>query len=89
MWFLTVFSEMYSSLAMSRLLWPLATSLRTSISRSVRRGVGTCCFSSARLTMVANSFRSLEAIDGEIRDWPWATERIALATSSIEISLRR
>jgi hypothetical protein len=39
--------------------------------------------------MVANSFRSLEAMDGEIRDWPWATERIALATSSIEISLRR
>ena len=40
-------------------------------------------FSSARLTMWRNSFRSLEAIDGEISDWPWLTERIALATSSI------
>src|SRR6266508_2615866 len=66
MWFFTVFSEMYSSLAMSRLLWPLATSLRTSISRSVNLGVGSCCFSSARLTMLANSSSSLEAIDGEL-----------------------
>jgi hypothetical protein len=31
----------------------------------------------------------LDAIDGEISDWPSLTARIAVATSSIEISLSR
>src|ERR687893_288797 len=39
-WFLTVFSEMNSSCPISRLFIPLATSLRTSSSRSVRRRAG-------------------------------------------------
>ena len=89
MWFFTVFSLMNSCLAMSRLFRPLATSLRTSISRSVSRGVGTCWRSSVRLIMEANSVSSLLAIDGLIRDCPPWTARIALATSSMEISLRR
>ena len=42
-WFFTVFSEMKSSLAMSRLFMPRATSLSTSISRSVSLGGATCC----------------------------------------------
>ena len=41
-WFFTVFSEMNSSLAMSRLFIPRATSLSTSISRSVSLGAATC-----------------------------------------------
>jgi hypothetical protein len=39
--------------------------------------------------IAANSVSSLEAIDGEISDWPACTERIASATSSMEISLSR
>src|SRR5581483_10381075 len=89
MWFLTVFSEMYSSLAMSRLFLPWATSLRTSISRSVSRGLGTCVRSPVDLLMAANSLSSLEAIEGEMRDCPAHTDRMASATSSIGISLSR
>ncbi len=80
---------MNSSLAMSRLFIPFATSLRTSISRSVSFGVGIAGRSSAALLIAANSFSSLLAIDGEIRDWPAHTDRIASATSSIGISLSR
>src|SRR4051812_15677591 len=86
-WFFTVFSLMNSRLAISRLFSPWATSLSTSSSRSVSRGVGTCCRSERDICL--NSSRSLIAIDGLIRDWPSATTRIAWATSSIEESLRR
>jgi len=90
MWFFTVFSEMNSSLAMSRLFSPRATSLRTSSSRSVSRGAGTWLRrSSVRFAMSANSLRSLLAIDGLISDWPSYTARTASATSSIEISFSR
>src|SRR5216684_399598 len=56
---------MNSSLAMSRLFMPLATSLRTCISRSVSLGAGTCWArsSSSRFARVANSVRSLPAVD--------------------------
>ena len=89
MWFFTVFSEMNSCLAMSRLFRPCATSLRTSISRSVSRGAGIGGRSSVALDIAANSFSSFEAIDGEMRDWPAQTLRIASATSSIGISFEQ
>jgi hypothetical protein len=41
------------------------------------------------LIIVANSVNSFDAIDGLISDCPPATERMAAATSSIEISLSR
>src|SRR5215469_16090177 len=68
-WFLTVFSEMNSSLAMSRLFMPRATSRSTSISRSVRRGAGTCRggSSSSRRARAANSVSSLAAVHGADR----------------------
>jgi uncharacterized protein len=72
-WFFTVFSEMNSSFAMSRLFMPRATSLSTSISRSVSFGAATCwtrSSSASRLASVANSVSSLPAIDGLISDWP-------------------
>src|SRR5512142_2044095 len=62
-WFLTVFSLMNSCRAMSRLLRPLATSRSTSISRSVSRGLGTCCRSSFLLIIEANSLSSFDAMD--------------------------
>ena len=58
----------------ARLFSPRATSLSTSSSRSVSRGAGTCCRSSLRFIIVANSVRSLAAIDGLISDWPPATD---------------
>ena len=91
-WFFTVFSEMNSSLAMSRLFMPRATSLSTSISRSVSLGGATCCASSSsvsRLASVANSVSSLPAIEGLIRDWPPCTARTASATSSSGMSFSR
>src|SRR6266511_137014 len=68
MWFFTVFSEMYSSFAMSRLFMPFATNRRTSISRSVSRGAGTWDRSPVVLLMAANSFRSLDVVDGGLRE---------------------
>ena len=91
-WFFTVFSEMNSSLAMSRLFMPRATSLRTSISRSVSLGAGTCCgrsSSESRRASVANSVSSLPAMDGLMSDWPPCTARTASATSSSGMSLSR
>ncbi len=91
-WFFTVFSEMNSSLAMSRLFMPRATSLRTSISRSVSLGAATCGARSSeesRLASVANSLSSLPAIDGLISDWPPWTARTASATWSSGMSLSR
>ena len=91
-WFLTVFSEMNSSLAMSRLFIPLATSLRTCISRSVSWAPGTCCSarsSPSRLASAANSVSSLAAMDGLISDWPPCTARTTSATSSSGMSLSR
>ena len=70
MWFFTVFSEMNSFPAMSRLFSPWATSRSTSISRSVSLGAGICGFWSEDLLMAANSVSSLLAIDGLIRDCP-------------------
>ena len=55
----------------------------------MRRGDGTALRASARLDRLVNSASSLEAIEGVIRLWPLTTERMAPATSSIEISLRR
>ena len=89
MWFFTVFSEMNSFAAMSRLLRPCATRRSTSISRSVSRGAGIWGFSSVALLIAANSVRSLLAIEGLMRDWPAHTDRMAWATSSIGISLSR
>src|SRR5487761_1607730 len=85
-WFITAFTEMNSSLAMSRLFMPLATSLSTSISRSVSFGAGTCWTgsSSVRRPRVANSVRSLPAMKGLIRDCPPWTERTASATEGGE-----
>src|SRR5207342_117837 len=76
--------EMNSSLAMSRLFIPLATSLSTSISRSVSLGAGTCCARSSpsRLASAANSVRSLAAMEGLMRDCPPWTARTTSATSS-------
>jgi uncharacterized protein len=91
-WFFTVFSEMNSSLAMSRLFMPRATSLSTSISRSVSLGGATCCTcssSESRLASVANSVSSLPAIEGLISDWPPCTARTASATSSSGMSFSR
>ena len=53
------------------------------------RGAGICGRSSEAFDIAANSVSSLEAIDGEIRDWPAHTLRIASATSSIGISFSR
>ena len=39
--------------------------------------------------IAANSVSSFDAIDGEMRDWPAQTLRIASATSSIGISFSR
>ena len=80
---------MNSSLAMSRLFIPVATSLRTSSSRSVSRGAGTSRRSSVRWIIDLNSVSSFDAMDGLICDWPSATARIAVDTSSVEISLSR
>src|SRR5262249_46608473 len=90
-WFFTVFSEMNSSLAMSRLFIPRATSLSTCISRSVSRGAGTSWArsSSSRRARAANSVRSLRAMDGLIRDWPPCAARTVSATSSSGMSLSR
>ena len=47
----------------------IATRRRTSISRSVSLGAGTCCWrSSPRLAMTANSVMSFEAMDGLMND---------------------
>ena len=54
-----------------------------------RRGLEMVLEQEDDVEVVGEAGDGAEAIDGEIRDWPWATERIALATSSIEISLRR
>ena len=86
-WFLTVFSEITSCLAISRLFMPVATSRSTSSSRSVRRRPGTWLFSGRDICL--NSSISLTAIDGLIRDCPSETTRTAWATSSMEESLRR
>ena len=91
-WFFTVISEMNSSLAISRLFMPRATSLRTSISRSVSLGAATGAVRSSaesRLARVANSVSSLPAIDGLISDWPPCTARTASATSSSGMSLSK
>ncbi len=76
-------------LAISRLFMPVATSFSTSSSRSVSRGAGTSRRSSVRWIIDLNSVSSLEAMEGLIWDWPSATARMAVATSSVEISLRR
>ena len=52
-------------------------------------GAGICGRSSASFEIAANSVSSFDAIDGLIKDWPPATDRMAAATSSIEISLSR
>ena len=61
-WFFTDISEMNSSFEMSRLFMPRATSLSTSISRSVSLGAAKCWARSSpvsRLARVANSVSSL------------------------------
>ena len=67
----------------------MATSLSTSSSRSVSFGAGTSRRSSVRWIIDLNSVSSFAAIEGLICDWPSATARIAVATSSVEISLSR
>src|SRR3954453_10241243 len=60
---------------------PVATSRRTSSSRSVSRRPGTCSCTARPICL--NSSISLTAIDGLISDWPSATTRTARATTSI------
>ena len=87
-WFLTVFSLMSRSRAISRLLSPRATRLSTSSSRSVslRRHR---LWLAARARDVLNSSSSFAAIEGLISDCPLATRRIACDTSSMEASFSK
>ena len=87
-WFLTVFSEMVSSPAISRLLMPVAMRRSTCSSRSVSRG-GAVVRVSACLASELNSVRSFAAIDGVMRLLPAITDATASPTSSIDISLSR
>ena len=65
-WFFTVFSEIVSSPAISRLLMPVAIRRSTCNSRSVSRG-GAVVRVSACLASELNSVRSFDAIDGVTR----------------------
>src|SRR5680860_219912 len=88
-WFLTVFSEMNSSCAMSRFAIPRATSRSTSISRPVSRGGGGAWGDSPRRDSDANSVSSAPAIDGLISDCPPNTARMPSAICSPGTSLSR
>ncbi len=76
-----------SAPAISSLLIPVATSLSTSVSRSVSafsRGLG-----SGRATRPANSPMSLRVTFGEISASPSATTRTAWISSSGSVSFTR